>query len=633
MPEGPNHSRHAGKISDRRADSRIPVRSLAYLELDGDNGGVVLNISEGGMAVQTAENITGSAWPKMRFRLPKSKRWIEAAGKMVWEERSRREAGIQFVGLDDAVRQQIASWMCVADFLQESREKGRYRIVWEAEAEKPAAAAKISSRADASTDFESMFPSEESLLAGRASDGKPPAVDCAASASQPHPSELMALPNTGSETDSNAGLPMPEDPASPEPVDAKADMAAGASCPEAIHASAAVEHAELFANSAAAGQEISAPPQTSAEMPALTPKPCPVPRLNLVAGRAFYEELMAAHSAALNAHSLRAAWVPPKSHRGKFNSPRASEKSGFASFGYHPPAFEDPAGKGWVFVVVAVLALLAGGTVMAVGPENVKGIVRRIVSAAVKHIPGPSATAAPSAGPMPGLAKDVPVTDSAGSSFRETAENPPATGAPQTYAAEAPETPEETEAKVRQFQMEHSGASSAGSPFAPPAANGENESLQQGPSAATSAAASPTLPGAVARDTFVQETPPPDRFHAPPLGTVAIRSHFQAIRGEESPPGGSLQIGQLASFRQPVYPVEAVRAHVEGTVELRVMVDQSGTVENIRLVSGPPLLVPTAITAVKQWRYGRTALNGRAVESVEDVSVTFRLGNSAASPG
>jgi protein TonB len=94
-----------------------------------------------------------------------------------------------------------------------------------------------------------------------------------------------------------------------------------------------------------------------------------------------------------------------------------------------------------------------------------------------------------------------------------------------------------------------------------------------------------------------------------------------------------LQIGQLASFRQPVYPVEAVRAHVEGTVELRVMVDQSGTVENIRLVSGPPLLVPTAITAVKQWRYGRTALNGRAVESVEDVSVTFRLGNSAASPG
>jgi TonB family protein len=521
--------------------------------------------------------------------------------------------------------------MCVADFLQESREKGRYRIVWEAEA---APTAKISSGADASTDFESMFPSEESLLAGRVSGGEPPAIDRAASASQPFPSEQTALPNTGSETDSNPVLPMPEDPASPEPVDAKVDMAAGASCPEAIHASAAVEHAELFANSAAAGQEISAPPQTSAEIPAPASKPCPVPRLNLVAGRAFYEELMAAHSAALNAHSLRAAWAPPKSHRGKFNSPRASEKSGFASFGYHPPAFEDPAGKGWVFVVVAVLALLAGGTVMAVGPGNVKGIVRRIVSAAVKHIPGPSAAVAPSAGPTPALAKDVPVSESAGSALRETAENAPATGAPQKpYAADTAETPEETEAKVRQFQREHSGASSAGYPSAPPAANGEKELLQQSQTSATSTAASPTLPGAVARDTFVQETPPPDRFHAPPLGTVAIRSHFQAIRGEESPPGGSLQIGQLASFRQPVYPVEAVRAHVEGTVELRVMVDQSGTVENIRLVSGPPLLVPTAITAVKQWRYGRTALNGRAVESVEDVSVTFRLGNSAASPG
>jgi hypothetical protein len=85
-------------------------------------------------------------------------------------------------------------------------------------------------------------------------------------------------------------------------------------------------------------------------------------------------------------------------------------------------------------------------------------------------------------------------------------------------------------------------------------------------------------------------------------------------------------------MRQPVYPVEAERTHVEGTIELRTIVDQAGAVEIVQLVSGPPILAPAAINAVREWRYGPTTLNGRAVQSVEDISVVFRLGNSASSP-
>jgi protein TonB len=71
---------------------------------------------------------------------------------------------------------------------------------------------------------------------------------------------------------------------------------------------------------------------------------------------------------------------------------------------------------------------------------------------------------------------------------------------------------------------------------------------------------------------------------------------------------------------------------VEGTVTLSVLVDPAGTVESVKLISGPPMLVFAAINSVWQWRYNRTTLNGRAVESVEEVTVAFRLGNSASSP-
>ena len=120
-----------------------------------------------------------------------------------------------------------------------------------------------------------------------------------------------------------------------------------------------------------------------------------------------------------------------------------------------------------------------------------------------------------------------------------------------------------------------------------------------------------------------------------PLEWPLLDSHFHSIQGSgpnQVPEGSRLTVGQLVSIRQPVYPVEAAREHVEGTVHLRAVVDQLGKVEAIHLVSGPPILVPAAIDAVHEWRYGPTILGGKAVESVEDIIVVFRLANSVASP-
>ena len=81
-------------------------------------------------------------------------------------------------------------------------------------------------------------------------------------------------------------------------------------------------------------------------------------------------------------------------------------------------------------------------------------------------------------------------------------------------------------------------------------------------------------------------------------------------------------------MRQPNYPAEALRAHVEGTVTLRAAVDRAGAVQAVQLIGGPPILVPAAIEAVRQWRYAPTTLNGHAVECTQDISVVFRMANS-----
>ncbi len=90
-----------------------------------------------------------------------------------------------------------------------------------------------------------------------------------------------------------------------------------------------------------------------------------------------------------------------------------------------------------------------------------------------------------------------------------------------------------------------------------------------------------------------------------------------------------LQIGQLVTMKQPLYPIEAGRAHVEGAVQLRATVDQAGRVEIVQAVSGPPMLIAPAVEAVREWRYKPTTINGTALESVEDVTVVFRLSNAA----
>jgi len=83
--------------------------------------------------------------------------------------------------------------------------------------------------------------------------------------------------------------------------------------------------------------------------------------------------------------------------------------------------------------------------------------------------------------------------------------------------------------------------------------------------------------------------------------------------------------GLLIRKVQPVYPPLARQARIQGTVLLQAEISKDGTIENLHLISGHPMLAPAAIEAVKQWRYKPYILNGEPVEVETQITVNFTL--------
>lgn len=83
--------------------------------------------------------------------------------------------------------------------------------------------------------------------------------------------------------------------------------------------------------------------------------------------------------------------------------------------------------------------------------------------------------------------------------------------------------------------------------------------------------------------------------------------------------------GLLIHRVDPSYPVLARQARVQGEVVLKAVIGTSGQIQDLQLVSGHPMLVPSAIEAVKQWRYKPYLLNGQPVEVETTITVIFQL--------
>ena len=122
-------------------------------------------------------------------------------------------------------------------------------------------------------------------------------------------------------------------------------------------------------------------------------------------------------------------------------------------------------------------------------------------------------------------------------------------------------------------------------------------------------------------DGFPLEAPRAILAPQPPASTT--KAEVQATRIKR---GGEVQHANLVRQVKPSYPQLARTVRVQGSVVLEAIIDREGRVEDLRVLSGHPLLVRAAWEAVQQWRYRPTLLNGEPVEVLTQVTVNFSLG-------
>jgi TonB family protein len=90
--------------------------------------------------------------------------------------------------------------------------------------------------------------------------------------------------------------------------------------------------------------------------------------------------------------------------------------------------------------------------------------------------------------------------------------------------------------------------------------------------------------------------------------------------------GGSIREPRKTRHVNPIYPAEAQAAAIQGYVIIEALIGTDGAVKEARVIGGETVLADAALTAVRQWEYTPTLLNGVPVEVIMNVTVHFKLG-------
>jgi len=85
------------------------------------------------------------------------------------------------------------------------------------------------------------------------------------------------------------------------------------------------------------------------------------------------------------------------------------------------------------------------------------------------------------------------------------------------------------------------------------------------------------------------------------------------------------QMAQLIRRVEPSYPTLAKQIQREGRVELHALISTEGRIESLEVISGDPLFIQSALSAVREWRYRPTILNGRPIEVDTRITVIYTL--------
>lgn len=546
MPETSTQPGNSTPKADRRAHPRQRIQSLTYVELGGGNGGIVLNVSEGGMTVVAAQPLEADGAMEIGLQLPQTRKRIQFKGEIRWLSDSRKEAGLRFVDLSSEVLADIRDWM------KREASPGEEEVI------SAVPALKTPERTVAQTAQPIPLVVEAEDLTPKA---KQPKRVFEAERPAPLAVEAPVLPALETE--------VPQEPAAIAPVEApeaEPEAAVPTLRPRRTPFSdlaAGITPAKFSAKTLATTGIVASP-----VLPSEPPLPIELPRPLVSASTVM--------------------------------SPKPREAG--TDFRVHLQS-------GWVLaLLILVLALISFVSGMAVR----RGALNRVLG--------------------DGEASVGSRSPSANSAAAQPSENSAAHAKPSTAGATALTIEVVDSANRRWTVPAVSGGAVNQTPAAKPdaasIATGGNlpvaakpDAFVLGPAASKGVdAAAANAPLAAPLMVSMPEAP------VAASSWVAISAkRFVPVPPDSTAKNRNLQVGSLANLAEPTYPPEAIDEKVEGTVKLHATIDASGNMQNLEAVSGPSALLPASLTAVREWRYNPTMLNGKAIDTEEEITLVYRL--------
>jgi TonB family protein len=141
-------------------------------------------------------------------------------------------------------------------------------------------------------------------------------------------------------------------------------------------------------------------------------------------------------------------------------------------------------------------------------------------------------------------------------------------------------------------------------------------------------------PNAV-ENSALRSAPPGSASEPPPTVEVTASTIPDELAGLSSAPaalpafGASVSTGviegNLIHRVEPTYPQQARIQKLVGAVVLDATVAEDGSVREVKVVNGSPLLAAAATAAVQQWRYRPSQLNGKPIAVEKQITIVFKL--------
>jgi hypothetical protein len=645
--------------SDRRDRVRRDPPALAYLEVGEGNGGIVLNVSETGLAVAVAQSFVESEIPLLSFRLPQLERTFQASGEIVWRSESQKTAGIRFVNLGEADRMQIRNWIraeIVAAELQTPQERNRAReaaksLLVMPSPRKVARQAQLEAERDEAraAEFDRMFPSEASLNTMQ------PAIEDESKSEIAHAAKaenaakaFLAQEELIQEARRPQPAPMIVEESVVAAIESPVVEPAAGEVPTAVDWREEWEQFHRRRDSLEKMRTFGTAEPVEPAMRAIFG--------GLVAETGRTDRAATPAAATGGPDSRIPGWLAEKPAQTIFEHGDVVEAPATTVGELPQIRRKSPLGIAALSTVLIVMCFVLG---YAIQPGAFQFVSAKFADAdkgasapAVEGDLAPSSeptAAAPATIPEKDASDSTTVTGEAGAAPKElnvmtpprAEENSADLHSTQRPAVEpvpirpatktAPVVTPSTPTSAAEPPKSTPGTTALTAQTAPPASNATN-------------ANPPTYDPALAPVpvSFFPVTAPaggsPPKLIQLPEETVSetpafvIRSHqFLFVPPQPGPESTHalerVHIGDRVAKVNPTFPPQGVGNAQSGMLHLRTTIGTDGAVSDVQAISGPTALIPAATTALRQWRYKPTDVDGAPIAVQEDVIIEFRPGH------